>query len=92
MTSFNPLRSNAWLREFAGIGVAIGISAFGAVAAMVSALGADNSEAARTEAATRVVRTDEWLRARKLDPSSSVDMMRALILACNEIKARGERC
>jgi hypothetical protein len=67
------------------IGVALGM------AAAVSASHA-NEAAQRTADALRVVRTNNWLTARNLDVNSSVDMMKALIIACDELRARGDRC
>lgn len=95
MTSTNSIESsisNTWTRRLVGIGVTLGVVAFGAGAVVASSLGTDNASAQRVEAATKVMRTNQWLEARSLDTSSSVDMMRALIMACDEIKARGEAC
>jgi hypothetical protein len=60
--------------------------------AVLSSMSETNATAQQTREATRVVRTNQWLTERGLDANSSVDMMKALILACDEIKARGERC
>lgn len=75
-----------------GISVALGVLAFGIGTAVVVALGTENAEALRAQAAVGVMRTNQWLDDKNLDKNSSVDMMRALILACDEIKTRGERC
>lgn len=95
MTSTNSiesLTSNSWTRRLLGIGVILGVLVFGIGAAVASSIGTENSEAERVEAATKVLRTNQWLDARDLDTSSSVDMMRALIIACDEIESRGEAC
>lgn len=86
-TPFNPRR-----RRNVGIAVAVGLLSLVGAGAMTAAHGAQNAEAERVQAASRTVRTHQWLEARSLDPSSSVDMMKALILACEEIRSRGDRC
>lgn len=95
MTSINSIESSMssrWTRRIMSIGVILGVLAFVTGAAVASSLGTENSEAQRVEAATKIMRTNQWLEARNLEKSRSVDMMRALIMACDEIKSRGEAC
>jgi hypothetical protein len=92
ITSKDSLNYHLPKRRLLGVVVAVGVLTIGAGALVVGRSGTDNTEAKRVQDAARVIRTDQWLLARNLDKNSSVDMMRALIMACDEIKTRGESC
>lgn len=79
-------------RHWRGFAIAVGLPLLAVGAPILSGLGTTNEAAMRTEEATRVVRTNEWLARNNLDINSSRDMMKALILACDEIRERGEKC
>jgi hypothetical protein len=90
--SSGALSTSAWQRRLLGAGVAIGVFTIAVGAMVLGVSGIDNTEARRVQDAAREIRTNQWLIARNLDKNNSADMMRALILACDEIKARGESC
>lgn len=92
LTRHISILASGWKRLAVGIGAALAITAPALGVAVAASLSPNVAEAQRLQEADKVVRTQRWLVTRNLDPSSSVDMMRALILACDEIKTRGAQC
>jgi hypothetical protein len=86
--NFSPAPLKRWL----GLAVTLGIVVGGVALGVIAAHGHSNAEAAKVEHASRTIRTNAWLQSRNLDVNSSADMMKALVIACDEIKSRGERC
>ncbi|GEM_PF-3254202 len=91
-TTHRLAESGLFRPRWLGHAVAIGLIAGGVGVGAIAASGTTNAAAIETVSAERAVRTNEWLKQRKLDVNSSSDMMKALIMACNEIKARGDQC
>ncbi len=91
-TENHSFGNSIWRRRAMAMVVSLGIVLTGILASLAAGLSQDNAEAERVRKAQLVVRTNQWLENRNLDPSSSADMTEALDLACRMARARGDAC
>lgn len=87
---FSPLSSTR--RHLVAIGATLALLGFGIGGPLIASAGRATPDAERLRQANTIVRTNMWLEEHNLDRSSSVDMKKALDLACKERKARGLGC